>query len=280
MFQSFSNSWDLVKASARVLWSDKELLVFPIVSALGVAAVSVVFVIPMFLGSVADALFSSDILGGIVGFLYYVVIYTIIFFANTALVGAALIRLRGGNPTLGDGIGIAVKNFFPILGYALMSATVGIILNSLARRQGALGRMVINLVGLAWNIATYLVVPILAVEGVGPMEAVKRSAKLLKKTWGEQIVGNFGIGSVVSLIFVGITFLGIGAVVLGLVLQLPGALIAVLVALVVAAFILMGLISSTLSGIYTAAVYQYAADGKVGGFFPARLVKEAFAVRA
>ena len=32
------------------------------------------------------------------------------------------------------------------------------------------------------------------------MEAIKRSANLLKKTWGEQIVGNFGVGIVFGLL--------------------------------------------------------------------------------
>jgi hypothetical protein len=104
--------------------------------------------------------------------LFYVVQYFVIFFCNTALVGAAMIRLRGGDPTVGDGFRIAVSRIQPILGYALIAATVGMVLRAISERSGLLGRLVIASVGLAWNLATYLVVPVLVVEDVGPIEAV------------------------------------------------------------------------------------------------------------
>ena len=53
-------------------------------------------------------------------------------------------------------------------------------LRMISERSGNLGRIVTSLVGLAWNLATYLVVPVLVIEGVGPVEAIKRSAGLLK----------------------------------------------------------------------------------------------------
>ena len=127
-----------------------------------------------------------------------------IFFANTALVGAAMIRLQGGDPTLADGVRIASKNFLNILGYALIAATVGMILDRIREAKGnsfwnIISRWLVSIMGVAWNIATFLVVPVLAVEGVGPIEAIKRSGSLLKKTWGEQIAGNFGLGAIFGL---------------------------------------------------------------------------------
>ena len=102
-----------------------------------------------------------------------------IFFCNTALVGAALIRLRGGDPTVADGFRIAASRVGPILGYALIAATVGMVLRAISERSGFLGRLVVSLVGFAWNLATFLVVPVLVVEDVGPIEAVQRSASYL-----------------------------------------------------------------------------------------------------
>src|SRR5262249_1074067 len=144
------------------------------------------------------------------GFVFYVVQYTIVFYCNSALVGAALIRLRGGQPTLGDGFRIANERFGSIVGYALVAATVGVILRQIAQR-GMIGRILGTGFGLAWNVATFLAVPVLVVEGVGPIEAVKRSSQLLKKTWGEQIVGNIGLGLVFGLLSVatGLVFGGI-----------------------------------------------------------------------
>ncbi len=144
------NSWELVKASARVLAQDKELMVFPFISSLGVILVSLTFALPLFLAGRVENLIEG---GGQVAwmavlFLFYLVQYTVIFFANTALVGAALIRLRGGDPTLGDGFRIAFSRMGPILGYALVAATVGMILKALSRKRSGLVRTASSLLAV------------------------------------------------------------------------------------------------------------------------------------
>ncbi len=278
MFEKLSTSWELVKASGRVLWADKELLVFPIVSSIALFFVSLAFVVPMAFSGLFDALFSQNAqIGGlIVGFAFYVVQYTVIIFANTALVGAAMIRLEGGDPTVKDGIQVAMKNFVNILGYAVIAATVGMIIQRLSENKQGLGRFIISLVGMAWNLATFLVVPVLAVEGLSPLAAVKRSAELLKKTWGEQLAGNFGLGAVTGLSFFLVILLGGGLLMAGAVLNLPLWALITGAVLLVAVLVLMGLVSSTLTGIYTAAVYQYAVSGEAGEWFDADLVRNAF----
>ena len=281
MFNRISNSWELVKASARVLKADKELLIFPILSTIGVILVSIAFLIPMFLGGIFDALVTDNIpvLGVVIGFLYYVTIYTIIFFANTALVGAAMIRLRGGDPTVSDGIRIASKQFFNILGYALIAATVGVILNAIRERSNWLGRIVISLIGLAWNVGTFLVVPILAVEGIGPIDAIKKSVDYLKRTWGEQLAGNFGIGTIMGLITFAVILLGGGGLAYAAVLGLSAGLLIPLGALLVLVIVILGLISSALNGIFTAALYEFAVTGEVAGYFEPTIVENAFLLK-
>jgi hypothetical protein len=277
MFAKIGNSWALLKASAAVLRADKELIVFPIVSSIGVLVVMASFAFPMMLTGLFDALFEgrSQVLGFVVGFAFYAVQYFVIIFANSALVGAAMIRLRGGDPTVGDGFRIAIKHIGAILGYALLSATVGMILRWLSERGKLVGRLVSALGGLAWNLATYLVVPVLVVEDVGPGEAIKRSANLLKKTWGEQIVGNFSIGLIFGLLTVLVILLGIPVFMLAVSAESP-VLIALAGVLFVLILVLMGLINSTLSGIYVAAVYRYAAEGEASGFFSEEMVRGAF----
>ena len=281
MLARLSNSWELVKASAAVLRADKELVVFPIISSIGVLLVSVSFVLPMIFAGVLDSLTSGkvgniNILSFLIAFLFYLAQYLVIIFANAALVSAAMIRLRGGDPTVGDGFRIAFNRFGSIFGYALIASTVGIILNSLARRSNTLGRIAVSLVGLAWNLATFLVVPVLVAEEVGPFEAVKRSAQLLKKTWGEQIVGNLSIGGVFGLLTLVVIVL-IVAPCLYLMVTLNNPVILVVMAiLLVASLIVIGLVNSTLSGIYAAAVYRFAAEGETGGYFKPELVQEAF----
>ncbi|GIV65969.1 MAG: DUF6159 family protein [Chloroflexota bacterium] len=276
------NSWELVKASFQVLSADKELVVFPIVSAMGTLIVTLTFALPMFLSGLMDSLFSEriQVAGFVVIFLFYIVQYTIIFFANTALVGAAVIRLRGGNPTVGQGFQIAFSRLVNIIGYAMIAATVGMLLRAISERSRGLGRLAVSLIGFAWNIATFLVVPVLAVEGVGPIEAIKRSVELLRKTWGEQIAGSVGIGTVFGLISFGIVILGMLFTGLAFItFESPALAIAVFVMMVIA-LILIGLINSTLSGIYAAAVYQYAETGHTGGFFDDSLVQRTFTLKS
>lgn len=277
MFAKLKNSWALIKASAAVLRADKELIVFPIVSAIGVLVVTATFALPMLLTGFLDAMLKSrsQVFGFIVGFLFYVVQYAVIIFANSALVGAAMIRLGGGNPTLGDGFRIATKHFGAILGYALISATVGMILRWISERGKRVGQIVSSILGMAWNLATYLAVPVLVVEGVGPIEAIKRSAQLLKKTWGEQIAGNFSIGLIFGLVGVLIALLGVPVIVLAVTTESIVLIVLTVLALVLV-FTALGLVSSTLNGIYVAAVYRYAAAGEASGFFSEELVQGAF----
>jgi hypothetical protein len=271
-------SWELVKSSGAVLRADKELLVFPIVSTVAVLTVMLTFAVPMFLtgvferGLVRGGTISAA--GMVLGFAFYAVQYTIIFYCNSALVGAAMIRLNGGDPTIGDGFRIANKHFASIIGYALLAATVGLILRNIARR-GIIGRIVASLFGLAWNIATFLAVPVLVVEGVGPIEAVKRSTTLLKKTWGEQLIGNLGLGAVFTIVFFAMVVLFGGALALAIPTNSAPVIVGV-VAVFVLAGMLLSLVGSALSAIYAAAVYRYAAEGDAGGMFDPELVRGAF----
>jgi hypothetical protein len=201
--------------------------------------------------------------------------YFVIFFCNTALVGAALIRLRGGDPTVGDGFQIAKDRLVPILGYALIAATVGMILRAISERSGIIGKIVVGLVGLVWSVATYLVIPVLVVENVGPIEAVKRSAGHLRKTWGEQIVGNLGIGAVFGLITFGTIVAGV-LLFVGAAATESIALMVTVGAMTVLALMTIALIGSALGGVYAAAVYRYAAEGEVGTFFRPTMVQAAF----
>jgi hypothetical protein len=276
MFEKFSNSWKLVKAAASVLAADRELVVFPILSTIGVIIVTLTFAVPLFLSNFFDSVFANKlgIMGFVVAFLFYLVQYVVIFYANTALVGAAMIRLNGGDPTVRDGFRIANSRFGAIVGYALIAATVGMILKALSRRRGMV-RFISSILGMAWNLATYLVVPVLAVEGLGPIAALKQSVSLLRKTWGEQIIGNFGLGLIFGIASILVVLAVIPIIVLAANYQ---SLILFIIAIGMLFLLLtiLGLINSSLYGIYTAAVYQYASTGRSSVFFEDQMVKNAF----
>ncbi len=266
MLQKLSNSWGLIKASGRVLQADKELIVFPLISSVALIMVTAGFFLPLiFSGTGFGVSEDTGFLNYVLLFLYYMVQYTVMFFFNSALVGAAMIRLDGGDPTVGDGLRIASSRLGSILGYAAIAATVGLLLRTASERSGSLGRFVIGLVGMAWNLATFLVVPVLVTHDVSPLEAIKESARVLKKTWGEQVVGNVGIGFFFFLGYLALILAAIPAIILAF-SSGSGAVIAAVVACVVLAFILLALVNASLSGIYSAALYRFATTGEAGGF--------------
>ena len=278
MFQRLQYSWELVKQSMAVLRADKELIVFPIIAAVACIFVFASFITLIVLTSEGDTLLTEDgpsVLGTVVMFLFYVVSYFMVLFANSALVGAALIRLRGGDPTVSDGLRIAREHFVQILGYAVIAATVGAVLRLISERSGAIGRFVVDLIGIGWSLATFLVVPILVTEDVGPIEAVQRSGALLKRTWGEQVDGRFSIAMVFGLMIFALILITV------LLFTIVGSAesMGFFIPIVGIAMILLGLLSSTLSGIHAAAVYQYATTGEAGDFFDVQMIKSSFKQR-
>ena len=281
MFQRFSRSWNLLKASAGVLRQDKQLVVFPLVSAMAMLVVFAAFAVPVVGLGALDNMSGGEnkaVSAGmyVVAFLFYFAHYFVIFFFNTALVGAAMIRLDGGNPTLGDGLRIAFSRIGALVGYALIAATVGMILRMIEERVGFIGKIIVSLIGVGWTIATYLVVPVLAANNVGPIDAVKESATLLKKTWGENVIGQAGLGLAFGFILFGMIFLG-GILVVGAAMTQNVYLVLTVLVLVILAVGIAILVQGALSGIYAAALYRYASGGQMTQGFDAATIKLAFA---
>ena len=276
MFGSIGRSWELAKDSFRVLRADKELLIFPLLSFVALAIVSISFILPFVAvgGITSFQNRQTNIASYVVAFIFYVVSYSVTFFFQTALVGAAMIRLDGGDPTLGDGFRIAFSRLPKIIGYAIIAATVGMILRFISERAGIIGQIVGGVLGFSWTIATFLVVPVLVVENVGPIEAIKRSTGLLKKTWGERIIGNVGIGLVFGLLMFVVIILG-GALAYLLFQASVNLGIVAVVALVILVA-LLALVASALTGIFTASIYRYATKGDGGAMFNNQTLAAAF----
>ncbi len=279
MFERASNGWALAKASWQVLKLDKEMLVFPAVSGLACLLVMASFALPLagsdYLKTVTEEQTApQDALAYIILFAFYFVNYFVIVFFNSALVACAIIRFRGGDPTVADGFRAAFSRLPQIVGWALVSASVGVILRIVESRSQRAGQFVSGLLGMAWSAVTYFVVPVMVVEKAGPFTAIKRSLSLLRNSWGEALAANFGIGLIVflavlaSLIpaLLGILSANAAGVILGI------AISAVLV-------ILVSLISSTLNVIIIGALYEYAADNQVPLQFDGGQLQDAFAPR-
>jgi len=257
-------SWLLAKQSWRVLMLDKELLVFPLLSGVACLLVLASFVAGVFAtGNFQDQKTQSDAVLWVLGFAYYFVNYFVIVYFNSALVACAMIRFQGGDPTVADGMRAATARLPQILAWVLLAATVGIVLRAIQERFELIGRIVIGLIGAAWTIATYFIVPVLVVEKLGPFDALKRSVTLMRQTWGESLVSHVGIGAVTTLIgFLGVLLIGSVSVALAVAASSFGVFIAGVV-VIVAFLVLVALISSALSTIVLSALYLYAAEKKV-----------------
>ena len=272
-----SNSWSMMKASAKVLRLDTELLIFPLLNLLAVILITVALGAPLVLLGGPEALEALQDPGYLVysgGFVYYLVIYTVSFFFTAGLVGATLIRLDGGDPTVSDGMSVAVKKLPAILGYAAISATVGMVLSAIEERVGFLGRVITRIIGTSWALATYLTVPVLVARDVSAIEAVKESASVLKKTWGEQIVGNAGIGLATLILILVMTATAVPLIIF--VTSINAVLAAPMWISLVVGYIFVGLLSATLKGIYSAALYRFATTGDAGEHFNAAMMEQAF----
>ena len=273
MFEKLARSWTLVKASASVLRSDKELLWFPVISSIAAMIVGATFFIPSLLGGLFDG--GAGPVSIVVGFLFYLTQYTVIFFFNSALVGAALIRLEGGDPTVADGLRIARERIVPILGYAAIAAVVGLLIKALEERSEWLGSLVARLLGAAWTVSTFLVVPVLVVQNVGPIDAIKESFGLLRRSWGENLIGNVGIGLAFGLLIAAVVLVGAGVVVAAALMAGTAAALTV-GALVVVTVIALAVTQAALAGIYQAALYRYAVDGQAPAGFDGMALQGAF----
>ena len=184
----------------------------------------------------------------VVGFAYYFVSYAVIIYFNAALIGAAHIRLTGGDPTVSDGFRAANACLPSILLYALIAATVGMILKAVRENSNnVVARIVVGLLGMAWTLIAFLVVPVIVIERKGAVAAVRRSASLLRHTWGEQIVSNLGFGLIsLLLILPGALILVLG---IGLVVSSSSAAFGLAICIVAVLYwIALGIVMSALRG--------------------------------
>lgn len=260
----FRGAWLLARQSWRVLMLDKELLVFPLLSGFACLLVLASFVAGLFAtGNARSDKTHEDLALWALMFVYYFLNYFVIVYFNSALVACAMLRFQGGDPTLAVGLRAANARLPQILAWVLLAATVGVVLRMLQERFALLGRVVIALLGAAWAIATYFIVPVLVVEKLGPFDAVKRSVGLMQQTWGESLVSHVGIGAATGLItFLGVLLIGGASVALAVATSSLGVLAAGGV-LLVAFLVLAALVSSALTTIVLSALYLYAAQKKV-----------------
>jgi len=256
--------WKLAKMSLSIIRKDKEILIFPILSGLVTILILASFFVGVFFSVGLDGLASGSSSWYFYAFfaVFYFVSFFVSIFFNACVIGCATIRMNGGDPTVKDGLRIAMENIGRIAAWALFAATVGLIIRAIQERVGFIGKLIMGALGVAWTVVTYFVVPVLIYEKLGPWGSVKRSASILRKTWGEALVGNLGLG----LIFVLLGALGILPIILGaLIGGGVGAIVGFVVAIVY--WLIIAVIASAAQSVLVAALYRYATTGKVSEDF-------------
>jgi hypothetical protein len=267
----------LAGQSWQVIKQDRSLLVFPVLSAIAIAiALAAIWGSAALAGVFADADSvdeSNPVAIAFVVVTAYVSTFLAIFF-NVALAASASRSFQGVETSVGQGLAAARDRVGQIAAWALLATTVGLALRALEERLPVAGRIAVWLVGVAWTIATYLVVPVLAHERVGPIDALKRSGSIVRRRWGESITGNVGIGLITGLLAVAVIIV-FGAIVVAV----ADAAVAAITVLAIGALLVavIAVVGSALTQVFNVAVYRYATlgEGDVGPFDAADLA-EAF----
>lgn len=263
-----ANSFALARSSWHVLKADKELILLPIISGIASMIVAATFIVPIFFTGGGGERTGSSLL--VLLLMYFVLAYITIFF-NAALVSAANERLEGGDPTIGSAIRGAARRAGKIVPWALLSATVSVILRAIEERVGLIGQLIVGALGLAWSVLTFLVLPIIVIEGSGAGAAFKKSGSLLRNTWGENLAAQVGMGLVGFLLILP----GVAVILLGI--SAGGTIAAVAVLIGVIWIIVAAASVAALSAIYQTALYHFAVAGSVpSGYFDQNAMQMAF----
>ena len=284
MFGSFSRSYELVRHSWAVLRQDKEIMIFPVLSALASLLVAASFIVPVILfgmdrpqgttapGQPHDTKVQFEAAWYVYSFLFYLVSYFITIFFNVGVMHCAAKRMDGGDPTVADGFRGALANVGPIFMWSLVAATVGMVLRVISEKSGLIGKIIISFLGIAWSLLTYFAVPVMIFEGAGVGRAITRSGELFKKTWGETVVGEAGMGlffgmlSLIGLLPIG--FAGYlawqGSLGIPVAIMIGGAVLSYWIAIAV--------VSAALQGVFHVALYRYASTGQIADGYSEELI--------
>ena len=270
--ERISRGWALTKQSWGVLKSDRSLVIFPKLSAIfALIAVAVIWLPTASMSGVlaGEAINEHDPVYYVAAAATAYVSTFIAVFFNVALAACAVRSLRGEDTTVGEGIRAAMQRLGPILGWTLVAATIGLVLRLLQDRIPLAAKIAVWIAGAAWAVATFFVIPVLALERSGPWQSIKRSVAVVKARWGEGATGTVAISAVTVLVVV---IVMVGGAACGIVLFAAGLQqLAIAVAVIVVA-----IVSSALTEIFRVAVYQYAVTGATPGAFDNALLQNAF----
>lgn len=270
IFDRLGNGWTIAMSSFKVLKEKKELIIFPVLSGISILLI---------LGSFSTALLASagwnpDNIQEfntpgyyLLLFGFYLVNYFVVVFFNMALIHCTRLYFRGEEVTIRAGLLFSLSRIGVIFSWAFFAATIGLLLRVIQENVGWLGKIITGFIGVVWSIATFFVVPVIAYENAGPIEAVKRSSQLMKQKWGESLGATFSLGLIQIL----------GMIIVGLPLYFVGSLFhpfAGIALAIVGVFIVISIISAA-EMIFVSAIYHNI-DGDLDKHFNTQMVDQLF----
>lgn len=274
----FKASMMITKESWEILKQDKEMMLFPILSSIASLVLmglvgTIVFFVTLSgdfknIESMEGASYGFEL---IVAFLVYFVTFFVTIFFQTGIITIVKGRLNGQDLTFGDGMRSALNKIGKIAKWSLVASTVGVVLKTISDHSEILGRIVVAIMGAAWNVLTFFIAPILIVEDLTIKESLEKSVSTIKKVWGEAVIVNVGVG-----LFFGILFL------IGFLAYIPLIFTGNVTILIVAAIalaiyaVILTIISSVLSVIFKVVLYEYASTGNVPRGFSKEAIDMAF----
>ena len=262
-------SIQLMKESWNILKKDKELMLYPLVSGIIVLMLFVSVFIPVFFTTAAGTVANNYLIASFM--IFYVLAAIVSVFFTASLIGAANMRFNGKDPKFSDGIKIASKHLPKLIIWALINATVGLLLRALSEGNNIIAKIISYIISLAWSLLTLFTIPVILFEKKGSIASIKRSGEIFVKTWGESVIGQFSIGALFGLGLLA----GIGLLILTLMTGMF-ILFAVMFVLVAFGLIILYLITSALNGIYITALYNYATHKKLPKGFSKEFIESAF----
>lgn len=204
-FNRLKTGWTITKNSFSILKANKQLIIFPILSGISLLLLMGIFILGILAAAGWDVAYintENDVLNVAIMFGFYFVNYFIIVFFNMALIHCSKLYFEGEEVSLSIGIKFSASRIGVIVSWAFFAATVGTILKLIQENTGTIGKFITGLLGMVWGITTFFVVPVIAYENLGPIDAFKRSTSLMKEKWGESLSATFSMGLIQVIVFI------------------------------------------------------------------------------
>ncbi len=281
------NSWTLLERSLTVMADNKKLMLFPIVSGVMIIVIALFFFGTLIMGAVGTAAVAGKSINPeslknvdavMAAAVYFFAMFIATFF-NVAFYHEIIEALNGRPVGIRKGLAFAMTKLFPILLWAGFAGAIGYLIKLIEERVGLLGKIMVNIIGLAWSVAAVFAIPVIICEGgSNPIGVLQSSARSLKKAWGETLIGYAGVslGTLIVLLASALPFVGL--ILLGSTLHMASLSAAAIIGWIVFAVVFI-YISNVAGHVYKCALYLFASTGQTPAGYTPEMMNSAWSFK-